>query len=171
MMAMTYGNVYVASVAMGAKDEHTLKAFLEAEAYDGPSIIIAYSHCIAHGIDMTTAMSDQKVAVESGQWLLYRYHPERATAGENPLTLDSRAPTRKVQDFLLQQTRFKMLTKSKPEDADRLWKLAQQDVEARYRMYEYMATRKMQTTAPAKEEESTEKPATAAQKPVPTGAR
>jgi pyruvate-ferredoxin/flavodoxin oxidoreductase len=171
MMAMTYGNVYVASVAMGAKDEHTLKAFLEAEAYDGPSIIIAYSHCIAHGIDMTTAMSDQKVAVEAGQWLLYRYHPERTTAGENPLTLDSRAPTRKVQDFLLQQTRFKMLTKSKPEDADRLWKLAQQDVEARYRMYEYMATRKMQPAAPAKEEESTEKPAPAAQKPVPTGAR
>src|SRR5207302_2334170 len=85
LMAMTYGNVYVASVAMGAKDEHTLKAFLEAEAYDGPSIIIAYSHCIAHGIDMTTAMSDQKVAVESGQWLLYRYSPERAAAGENPL--------------------------------------------------------------------------------------
>ena len=79
-MAMTYGNVYVASVAMGAKDEHTLKAFLEAEAYDGPSIIIAYSHCIAHGIDMTTAMSDQKVAVDSGQWLLYRYNPERAAA-------------------------------------------------------------------------------------------
>ena len=78
LMAMSYGNVYVASVAMGAKDEHTLKAFLEAEAYDGPSIIIAYSHCIAHGINMTTAMSDQKVAVESGQWLLYRYNPERA---------------------------------------------------------------------------------------------
>src|ERR1700756_4804792 len=117
MMAMTYGNVYVASVAMGAKDEHTLKAFLEAEAYDGPSIIIAYSHCIAHGIDMTTAMTDQKVAVESGQWLLYRYNPERTAAGENPLALDSRAPTRKVQEYLLQQTRFKMLTKSKPDDA------------------------------------------------------
>ena len=92
LMAMTYGNVYVASVAMGAKDEHTLKAFLEAEAYDGPSIIIAYSHCIAHGIDMTTAMTDQKIAVETGQWLLYRYNPERAAAGENPLALDSRAP-------------------------------------------------------------------------------
>ena len=81
LMAMSYGNVYVASVAMGAKDEHTLKAFLEAEAYDGPSLIIAYSHCIAHGINMTTAMSDQKVAVESGQWLLYRYNPERALRG------------------------------------------------------------------------------------------
>ena len=142
LMAMTYGNVYVASVAMGAKDEHTLKAFLEAEAYDGPSLIIAYSHCIAHGINMTTAMSDQKAVVESGQWLLYRYNPERVQTGENPLVLDSRAPTRKVQDFLLQQTRFKMLTKSKPEDAKRLWKLAQHDADVRYRLYEYMAQRK-----------------------------
>ncbi|HET6179124.1 MAG TPA: pyruvate:ferredoxin (flavodoxin) oxidoreductase [Candidatus Sulfotelmatobacter sp.] len=164
LMAMTYGNVYVASVAMGAKDEHTLKAFLEAEAYDGPSIIIAYSHCIAHGIDMTTAMTDQKVAVESGQWLLYRYHPERAEAGENPLALDSRAPTRKVQEYLLQQTRFKMLTKSKPEDAERLWKMAQQDVEHRYRMYEYMASRKTETAAAPKE--AVEKPVPAAEKPT-----
>jgi pyruvate-ferredoxin/flavodoxin oxidoreductase len=153
---------------MGAKDEHTLKAFLEAEAYDGPSIIIAYSHCIAHGIDMTTAMTDQKVAVESGQWLLYRYNPERTAVGENPLALDSRAPTRKVQEYLLQQTRFKMLTKSKPEDAQRLWKLAQQDVESRYRMYEYMASRKIEPAAAATE--STEKPAPPAVKPVPTGA-
>jgi len=168
LMAMTYGNVYVASVAMGAKDEHTLKAFLEAEAYNGPSIIIAYSHCIAHGIDMTTAMTDQKVAVESGQWLLYRFNPDRAAQGENPLALDSRAPTRKVQEYLLQQTRFKMLTKSKPEDADRLWKLSQQDVERRYRMYEYMASRK--TEPAAAPNESAEKPAAAPQKPVPTGA-
>ena len=167
LMAMTYGNVYVASVAMGAKDEHTLKAFLEAEAYDGPSIIIAYSHCIAHGIDMTTAMTDQKVAVDSGQWLLYRYNPERTGAGENPLVLDSRAPTRKVQDYLLQQTRFKMLTKSKPEDAKRLWKLAQQDVENRYRMYEYMASRKTEPAAAAND--ATQQPAPAAVKPVPTG--
>jgi pyruvate-ferredoxin/flavodoxin oxidoreductase len=168
LMAMTYGSVYVASVAMGAKDEHTLKAFLEAEAYDGPSIIIAYSSCIAHGIDMTTAMTDQKVAVESGQWLLYRFNPERTAAGENPLMLDSRAPTRKVQEFLLQQTRFKMLTKSKPEDAERLWKLAQQDAENRYRMYEYMASRK--TEAPAAAKDAAEKTAPAAVKPVPTGA-
>ncbi len=167
LMAMTYGNVYVASVAMGAKDEHTLKAFLEAEAYDGPSIIIAYSHCIAHGIDMTTAMTDQKVAVESGQWLLYRYHPERAAAGENPLMLDSRAPTRKVQEYLLQQTRFKMLTKSKPEEAQRLWKLAQQDVETRYRMYEYLANRK--TKAPVAEKDAAEKNAPVAAQPVPAG--
>ena len=150
LMAMAYGNVYVASVAMGAKDEHTLKAFLEAEAYDGPSLIIAYSHCIAHGIDMTTAMSDQKVAVDSGQWLLYRYNPERALAGENPLILDSRTPTRKVKDYLQQQTRFKMLLKSHPEHAKLLWQEAQQDAEARYRLYEYMAQRRpQQAAAPA----------------------
>ena len=171
LMAMTYGNVYVASVAMGAKDEHTLKAFLEAEAYDGPSIIIAYSSCIAHGIDMTTAMTDQKVAVESGQWLLYRFNPERVAAGENPLMLDSRAPTRKVQEYLLQQTRFKVLTKSKPHDAERLWKLAQQDVERRYRMYEYMASRKTEPVTPGSD--ASAKPAAAKEKdnPLPVGAR
>jgi len=167
MMAMTYGNVYVASVAMGAKDEHTLKAFLEAEAYDGPSIIIAYSSCIAHGIDMKTSMTDQKVAVESGQWLLYRYHPERAQIGENPLALDSRAPSRKVQDWLLQQTRFKMLTTSHPEHAEQLWKEAQHDVERRFHMYEYMASRKPAAEAPAKE--ASAKPA--AEKPSPVGVK
>ena len=143
LMAMSYGNVYVASVAMGAKDEHTLKAFLEAEAYDGPSIIIAYAHCIAHGIDMETGMQNQKAAVDSGQWLLYRYNPERAVAGENPLILDSRAPSRKVQDFMLMETRFKMLTKSSPENAKRLWAEAQNDAEVRYKFYEYLASRKM----------------------------
>jgi pyruvate-ferredoxin/flavodoxin oxidoreductase len=141
LMAMSYGNVYVASVAMGAKDEHTLKAFLEAEAYDGPSLIIAYSHCIAHGVDMTTAMSDQKLAVDAGQWLLYRYNPARALTGENPLVLDSRTPTRKVREVLQKQTRFQMLQKSKPEDAKRLWELAQHDVEVRYGLYEYLARR------------------------------
>ena len=142
LMAMSYRNVYVASVAMGAKDEHTLKAFLEAEAYNGPSIIIAYSHCIAHGINMTTAMSDQKLAVDSGQWLLYRYNPERTAQGENPLQLDSRTPTKKIQELLQQQTRFQMLTKSKPEDARRLWQEAQADADTRYRFYEYMSQRK-----------------------------
>jgi pyruvate-ferredoxin/flavodoxin oxidoreductase len=164
MMAMTYGNVYVASVAMGAKDEHTLKAFLEAEAYDGPSIIIAYASCIAHGIDMTTSMSDQRVAIESGQWLLYRYNPAKAEMGENPLSLDSRAPSRKLQEYLLQQTRFKILTKSKPEDAERLWKAAQKDVENRFHMYEYLAARQ---PAPALGEEEPAK--TTPEKPGPVG--
>jgi pyruvate-ferredoxin/flavodoxin oxidoreductase len=142
LIAMSYGNIYVASVAMGAKDEHTLKAFLEAEAYNGPSLIIAYSHCIAHGINMTTAMSNQKAAVDSGQWLLYRYNPDRAAQGENPLTLDSRTPTRKVRDFMSMETRFKMLTKSRPEDAKHLWAEAQHDAEMRFRLYEYLAQRK-----------------------------
>jgi pyruvate-ferredoxin/flavodoxin oxidoreductase len=141
-MAMSYGNVYVASVAMGAKDEHTLKAFLEAEAYNGPSLIIAYSHCIAHGINMTSGMQDQKLAVESGQWILYRYNPERVQQGENPLLLDSRTPTKKVQDFLNLETRFKMLTKSKPEAVKDLWAQAQNDADMRFRMYEYLAQRK-----------------------------
>jgi pyruvate-ferredoxin/flavodoxin oxidoreductase len=151
LMAMSYGNVYVASVALGAKDEHTLKAFLEAEAYNGPSLIIAYSHCIAHGINMTTAMSDQKVAVESGQWLLYRYNPERRRTGENPLSLDSRTPTRKVEEFLLQQTRFKMLSKTKPEDAKKLWKQVQQDAIDRFRLYGYFAERKPELTVAVEE--------------------
>jgi pyruvate-ferredoxin/flavodoxin oxidoreductase len=168
LMAMSYGHVYVASVAMGAKDEHTLKAFLEAEAYDGPSIIIAYSHCIAHGINMTTAMSDQKVAVDSGQWLLYRYNPERTAGGENPLTLDSRAPNKRVQEFLQQQTRFQMLTKSKPEDARRLWQQAQHDAEVRYRMYEYLAQRKFEKE-PAKEPEKAKPEKTAEREPVKAG--
>jgi len=158
MMAMTYGTAYVASVAMGAKDEHTLKAFLEAEAYDGPSLIIAYSHCIAHGIDMTTGMQNQKAAVDSGQWLLYRFHPDRIDAGENPLQLDSRTPTRKVQDFMLMETRFKMLTKSKPEDARRLWAAAQHDVETRYRFYEYLASRKQPAPSGHPEAPKAEKP-------------
>jgi pyruvate-ferredoxin/flavodoxin oxidoreductase len=155
LMAMSYGNVYVASVAMGAKDEHTLKVFLEAEAYDGPSLIIAYSHCIAHGINMTTAMSDQKIAVDSGQWLLYRYNPQRALVGENPLMLDSRAPTREVRDFLEQQTRFKMLTKSNPENAKRLWEHAQQDADVRFGLYEYLAQRKNEPIAAADERAET----------------
>ena len=97
LIAMSYGNIYVASVAMGAKDEHTLKAFLEAEAYNGPSLIIAYSHCIAHGINMTTAMSNQKAAVDSGQWLLYRYNPEAGRAGRksaDPRFADADAQSR-----------------------------------------------------------------------------
>jgi pyruvate-ferredoxin/flavodoxin oxidoreductase len=142
LIAMTYGNVYVAGVAMGARDEHTLKAFLEAEAYDGPSLIIAYSHCIAHGINMTTAMQNQKTAVDAGQWLLYRYHPERAAHGENPLQLDSRAPKIPIEQFLYMENRFKMLTKSKPEEAKRLLEEAQKDVQTRWRMYEYLSARK-----------------------------
>jgi pyruvate-ferredoxin/flavodoxin oxidoreductase len=145
MIAMSYGTVYVASVALGAKDEHTLRSFLEAEAYPGASLIIAYSHCIAHGINMTTAMQNQKAAVESGQWLLYRYNPERAQQGKNPLQLDSSAPKIPVGRYMYMENRFKMLSKSKPEDAKRVLKEAQADVTARWKLYEHLAARKEQS--------------------------
>ncbi|WP_392532955.1 pyruvate:ferredoxin (flavodoxin) oxidoreductase [Nostoc sp. C117] len=141
MIAMTYGNVYVASVALGAKDEHTLKAFLEAEAYDGPSIIIAYSHCIAHGINMTTGMNHQKTLVESGRWLLYRHNPELLKQGKNPLQLDMRSPTQPVEHSMYQENRFKMLTKSKPDVAKHLLQQAQAEVDTRWQMYQYLAKR------------------------------
>ena len=141
LMAMTYGNIYVASVAMGARDEHTLKAFIEAEKYDGPSLIIAYSHCIAHGIDMAKGLQHQKVMVDAGQWLLYRYHPDRAAAGQNPLQLDSRGIKRPVRDFLEMENRFNQLTKSDPEASRQLFEAAQRDVDTRWQMYSYLASR------------------------------
>jgi len=141
LMAMTYGNVYVASVAMGAKDEHTLRAFMEAEAYDGPSLIIAYSHCIAHGINMQTAMNHQKAVVESGRWLLYRYNPDLVKQ------LDMRSPKHPVRESMYQENRFKMLTKTKPDIAKQLLAEAQQDVDTRWRMYEYMAARQLEAQA------------------------
>jgi pyruvate-ferredoxin/flavodoxin oxidoreductase len=149
LIAMSYGNVYVASVAMGAKDEHTLKALIEAESYSGPSLVIAYSHCIAQGIalDRGVGARQQKLAVEAGQWLLYRYDPRRTERGENPLQLDSSAPKVKVQDFLASENRFKMLTKSRPEDAKKLFAEAQADADNRYKFYQFMAARG--TTAPA----------------------
>ncbi|MBD2135204.1 pyruvate:ferredoxin (flavodoxin) oxidoreductase [Sphaerospermopsis sp. FACHB-1094] len=146
LIAMTYGNVYVASVAMGARDEHTLKAFLEAEAYDGPSIIIAYSHCVAHGINMATGMQNQKAAVDSGRWLLYRYNPDRAEQGQNPLQLDSRTPRIPVENSMYMENRFKMLTKIDPERAKELLQEAQEDVNTRWQMYQYLAARKLQET-------------------------
>jgi len=144
LICMTYGNIYVASVAMGAKDEHTLRAFVEAESYNGPSIIIAYSHCIAHGvaIDMGVGMRQQKMLVDSGQWLLYRFDPRRAAAGENPLQLDSPAAKARVQEYLLSENRFKMLTKSKPEEAKRLFAEAQTDADLRWQFYAHLASRK-----------------------------
>ncbi|HSN68690.1 MAG TPA: thiamine pyrophosphate-dependent enzyme, partial [Thermoanaerobaculia bacterium] len=140
LIAMTYGNIYVASVAMGARDEHTLKAFIEAEAYDGPSLIIAYSHCIAHGIaDMSIAMQHQKALVDSGQWLLYRYNPEKALAGEAPLKLDSRGIKMPVEQFLKMENRFNMVLKTNPEEAKTLFAEAQRDVDTRWSLYQYMA--------------------------------
>ncbi len=145
LMTMTYGNVYIASVAMGARDEHTLKAFIEAESYDGPSLIIAYSHCIAHGIDMATAMHHQKDLVDSGRWLLYRYDPRRTERGENPLQVDMRSPKKPVADSMYHENRFKMLTRSKPEDAKQLLEQAQHDINTRWQMYQYLAAQKFQS--------------------------
>jgi pyruvate-ferredoxin/flavodoxin oxidoreductase len=141
LMTMTYGNVYIAQVAMGGKDAHTLRAFLEAEAYDGPSLIIAYSHCIAHGIHMKTAMQNQKAAVDTGQWLLYRYNPELADQGKNPLTLDSRPPRKPVIEYLRMENRFRMLELTKPEIARELFAQTQKDVDERYAYYKYLANR------------------------------
>ncbi len=143
LIAMTYGHIYVASVALGAKDEQTLRAFVEAESYPGPSLIIGYSHCIAHGIavDMGVGARQQKLAVDTGQWLLYRFDPRRAAAGENPLQLDSAAAKAKLQDYLLTENRFKMLTKSKPEEAKKLFAQAQGDADRRWKFYQFLSGR------------------------------
>jgi pyruvate-ferredoxin/flavodoxin oxidoreductase len=149
LIAMTYGHIYVASVALGAKDEQTLRAFVEAESYPGPSLIIAYSHCIAHGIavDMGVGARQQKLAVDSGQWLLYRFDPRRTERGENPLQLDSSAAKAKVQDFMLSENRFKMLTKSKPDEAKRLFARAQVDADRRWQFYQYLGGRDLKTNS------------------------
>jgi pyruvate-ferredoxin/flavodoxin oxidoreductase len=147
LIAMQYGTVYVAGVAMGANDMQTIRAFMEAEAYDGPSLIIAYSHCIAHGINMTTGMTNQKAAVECGHWPLYRYNPMLAREGKNPLKLDSKAPKIKFEDYAYTEARYKMLTKSNPEEAKRLMALAEEDTRRRYRIFEEMS-REENSTAP-----------------------
>ena len=136
MMAMAYGSVYVAQVAMGANDAQTVKAFVEAEAYNGPSLIIAYSHCIAHGINMLVGMSHQKAAVQCGYWPLYRFHPARIAEGKNPLQLDSRAPKIPFEEYAYSENRYKMLTKSNPDRAAKLLKKAQESVLARFHQYE-----------------------------------
>jgi pyruvate-ferredoxin/flavodoxin oxidoreductase len=148
LMAMSYGNIYVAEVAMGARDEQTLRSFLEAESFDGPSLIIAYSHCIAHGINMTKALDSQKAAVGSGQWLLYRHDPRRIAQGLNPLVIDSRPAAMKMEDFYLRENRFKMLTKTSPEHAKDLWGRSQVDTDSRWALYNYMASRPVANGAP-----------------------
>ena len=140
LMAMSYGNVYVAKIAMGSNDQHTLRAILEAEAYDGPSLIIAYSHCIAHGINMGKGMQHQKAAVDSGYWQLYRFNPDLAKEGKNPFKLDSKDPKISVKDFAYMETRYKMLTKSHPKIADQLMKEAQEDVTTRWKEYQRLAS-------------------------------
>jgi pyruvate-ferredoxin/flavodoxin oxidoreductase len=140
LMAMDYGTVYVAQIAMGANDSQTVKAFLEAEAYDGPSVIIAYSHCIAHGYDMIHGLDQQKLAVETGYWPMYRYNPELAPAGKNPLQLDSRDPKTPLKQFTQNETRFTMLARHSPEAAENFLKTAQRDIEDRWKLYKHLAS-------------------------------
>ena len=139
MIAMTYGYIYVAQVAMGASDQQTLRAFLEADAYDGPSMIIAYSHCINHGINMRKGLEQQKLAVLSGIWPLYRYNPALLTEGKNPLQLDSKAPSIPVQDYAYNETRFRMLLQSNESRAEMLMRNANADVQQRWELYRQMA--------------------------------
>ena len=139
LMAMSYGNVYVAQVAMGANDAQTVRAFLEAESYPGPSIIIAYSHCIAHGIDMAKGMEQQKLASDTGYWPLYRYDPRLKELGKNPFQLDSKAPKAPLKDYAYNENRYRMLVQADPEAAERLIKAAQAFVSERWRKYEEMA--------------------------------
>jgi pyruvate-ferredoxin/flavodoxin oxidoreductase len=139
MLAVSYGNVYVAQIALGANPNQTLRAFLEAESYPGPSLILAYSQCIAHGINMTHGMTHQKTVVQSGFWPLYRYDPRLARAGERPFHLDSRKPTIPFAELAQQEARFAMLARSDPKNAERLTALAQKDIDDQWHYYEQMA--------------------------------
>ncbi len=139
MMAVAYGNCYVARVAMGSSDMQTVKAFQEAEKWDGPSIIIAYSHCIAHGYDLKFGLEQQKLAVQTGHWPMFRYNPALVAEGKNPFVLDCKAPSLPLDKYIYNETRYTMLVHSKPEAARRLLAEAQADVMNRWRLYEQMA--------------------------------
>ncbi|MFZ3080312.1 MAG: pyruvate:ferredoxin (flavodoxin) oxidoreductase [Bellilinea sp.] len=139
MIAMAYGYIYVARIAMGGNDGQTLKAFLEADAYDGPSLIIAYSHCIAHGIDMRKGLEQQKLAVQSGHWPLFRYNPALADEGKNPLVLDSKAPSIPIDEYAYNETRYRMLLQSDEQRAETLMRSARSDAAKRWQLYQQMA--------------------------------
>ncbi|MGZ8630091.1 MAG: pyruvate:ferredoxin (flavodoxin) oxidoreductase [Actinomycetota bacterium] len=139
MIATAYGDVYVGQIAMGADMPHTVKVLAEAEAHPGPSLVIAYSHCIAHGIDMSTAMTHQRDAVASGYWPLWRYEPEAVGRGEHPFHLDSKRPSIPLTTFASKEARFAMLARTDPVRAEDLARLAQEDVDGRWRLYEQMA--------------------------------
>jgi pyruvate-ferredoxin/flavodoxin oxidoreductase len=140
LLAMGYGHVYVAAVAMGADDMHTVRVFREAEAWHGPSLIIAYSHCIAHGYDLVHGLDQQKAAVQSGHWPLYRYDPARRSAGKNPLQLDSKAPTLPFKKYAYNETRYTMLAHSDPDGARRALAEAEADAHERWRLYQHLAS-------------------------------
>jgi pyruvate-ferredoxin/flavodoxin oxidoreductase len=154
LMAMTYGNVYVARVAFGAKDHQTIKALQEAESYPGPSLVIAYAHCIAHGYDMAHGLQQQKLAVESGVWPLYRFDPRRISAGQPPLQLDSAAPKIPVKEFMRNENRFRILEGLGEERHRRLMDAAQREAERRFALYQQLSTLNL-ATAPAAPEGGT----------------
>ena len=139
LMAMSYGNVYVAKVAMGANDNQCVKAFIEAESYDGPSLIIAYSHCIAHGINMTTAMNNQQAAVKSGYWPLFRYDPRRIAESQRPLQLDSPAARMPLGEFTRLENRFAVLERTDADRATSLRREQQQQIAEQRAFYEEIA--------------------------------
>ena len=139
MISMTYGHIYVAQVAMGANPNQVVKAFMEAEAYDGPSLIIAYSHCIAHGINMTNGLDDQKAAVASGHFPIYRFNPMTAAEGKNPLTMDCKAPTMTFSEHAMKENRFRVLTKTNPENAKQLMAQADRLVAAKFDLLQKLA--------------------------------
>jgi pyruvate-ferredoxin/flavodoxin oxidoreductase len=139
LMAMSYGNVYVAQVALGAKDVQTLRTFLEAESYDGPSLIICYSPCIAQGIDLSNNIRQQELAVDSGHWPLFRYDPRRSEIGENPLKMDSKQPSISYRDFANTEARFSVLQRTRPEASEQFIRQAQAQIKTRYRLYEQLA--------------------------------
>jgi pyruvate-ferredoxin/flavodoxin oxidoreductase len=138
-MAMTYGYVYVASVAMGANKNQFMKALVEAETYNGPSIIIAYSPCINHGINMGKSQEEEKRAVESGYWPLYRFDPRLKDEGKNSFILDSKEPTGDFREFIMGEVRYSSLTRTFPDSAEKLFKKAEEDVKERYETYKKMA--------------------------------
>ena len=159
MMAMAYENVYVASVAFGAKDVQTVRAFLEAESYPGPSVIICYSPCIAHGVDLSNNLRQQDLAVSSGHWGLFRYDPRRTAKGENPLHIDSKAPSIPYRDYISTETRFSVLNRTHPDAAERFLRQAQKHVETRFHLYEqlaHLAVQKAETPEPAQKEREAE---------------
>jgi pyruvate-ferredoxin/flavodoxin oxidoreductase len=139
MLAMAYGSVYVARIALGANDSQTLHALLEAESYDGPSLILAYSHCIAHGIDLRQGLAQQKLAVQSGYWPLYRFDPRLADEGKNPFTLDSKEPALPLEQYAYNETRYRMLAQSDPARAELLMREAQDDVVRSWDAYRTLA--------------------------------
>jgi pyruvate-ferredoxin/flavodoxin oxidoreductase len=139
MQAIAYGNVYVARIAMGANAQQTLQALREAEAYPGPSLVLAYSHCIAHGINMQHGLSQQSKAVHSGTWPLLRFNPELRGTQQNPFTLDSTRPTLKLKDYMENELRFRMLTVTNPGQSDAMMEQAQQAVLRRWKLYEDLA--------------------------------